>query len=40
MSYSDQYAEKKMFQRLMERLRRIVPRGEGFAPVMLLPALR
>jgi hypothetical protein len=39
VSYSDQYAEKGMFQRLMDRLRRIVPRGEGFAPVM-LPALR
>ena len=39
VSYSDQYAEKGTFQRLMDRLCRIVPRGEGFAPVM-LPALR
>jgi len=39
VSYSDQYEEKGVFQRLMDRLRRIVPRGQGYAPVM-QPALR
>jgi hypothetical protein len=39
VSYSDHYEEKGMFQRLMDRLRRIVPRGQGYAPVM-QPALR
>ena len=39
VSYSDQYEEKGMFERLMERLRRIKPRGQGYAPVM-VPALR
>ena len=39
VSYSDHYEEKGMFQRLMDRLRRIAPRGEGYAPVM-VPALR
>lgn len=39
VSYSDHYEEKGVFQRLMERLRRIVPRAQGYAPVM-LPALR
>lgn len=39
VSYSDHYEEKGMFERLMDRLRRIVPRGPGYAPVM-LPALR
>ena len=38
VSYSDQYQEKGMFERLMDRLRRIVPRGQGYAPVM-VPAL-
>jgi len=33
------YEEKGVFERLMNRLRRIVPRGTGCAPVM-LPALR
>jgi len=28
-----------MFERLMDRLRRIAPRGPGYAPVM-APALR
>jgi hypothetical protein len=28
-----------VFERLMDRLRKIVPRGSGYAPVM-LPALR
>ena len=37
--YSDHYEEKGVFQRLMNRLRRIVPRGQGYAPVM-VPALR
>ena len=39
VSYSDHYEEKGVFERLMNRLRRIVPRGSGYAPVM-LPALR
>ncbi len=39
VSYSDHYEEKGMFQRLMDRLRRIAPRGQGYAPVM-QPALR
>ena len=39
VSYSDHYEEKGVFQRLMGRLRRIAPRGQGYAPVM-VPALR
>jgi len=39
VSYSDHYEEKGIFERLMERLRRIAPRGTGYAPVM-MPALR
>ena len=39
VSYSDQYEEKGVLQRLMDRLRRITPRGGGYAPVM-VPALR
>jgi hypothetical protein len=39
VSYSDQYAEKGIFQRLMDRLRRIRLLGDSCAPVM-LPALR
>ncbi len=39
VSYSDHYEEKGVFERLMARLRRIVPCGQGYAPVM-LPALR
>lgn len=39
VSYSDHYEEKDMFERLMDRLRRIARRGPGFAPVM-TPALR
>jgi hypothetical protein len=39
VSYSDHYEEKNVFQRLMDRLRRIAPRAEGYAPVM-VPALR
>jgi hypothetical protein len=39
VSYSDQYEEKGVFERLMDRLRRIAPRGQGYAPVM-VPALR
>jgi hypothetical protein len=38
VSYSDHYDEKGVFQRLMDRLRRIVPRAGGYAPVM-VPAL-
>ena len=37
--YSDHYEEKGVFNRLMDRLRRIVPRAQGYAPVM-VPALR
>ena len=39
VSYSDHYEEKGVFERLMNRLRRIVPCGQGYAPVM-YPALR
>jgi len=39
ISYSDHYEEKGIFERLMDRLRRIAPRREGYAPVM-VPALR
>ena len=39
VSYSDHYEEKGVFERLMDRLRRIAPRGPGYAPVM-VPALR
>ena len=38
VSYSDHYEEKGVFERLMNRLRGIVPCGEGYAPVM-QPAL-
>jgi hypothetical protein len=34
VSYSDHYQEKGVFQRLMERLCRIAPRGPSFAPVV------
>ncbi|MDZ4799627.1 MAG: IS1380 family transposase [Bryobacteraceae bacterium] len=39
VSYGDHYEEKGVFNRLMDRLRRITPRAQGYAPVM-LPALR
>jgi hypothetical protein len=39
VSYSDHYEEKGVFERLMDRLRKIVPRAQGYAPVM-VPALR
>ena len=39
VSYSDHYEEKGVFERLMNRLRQIVPCGRGNAPVM-QPALR
>ena len=39
VSYSDHYEEKVVFARLMDRLRRIAPRCEGYAPVM-VPVLR
>ena len=38
VSYSDHYEEKGVFDRLMNRLRGIMPRGEAYAPVM-QPAL-
>lgn len=34
VSYSDHYEEKGVFERLMNRLRAIVPRASGFAPVI------
>jgi len=34
VSYSDHYAEKGLFGRLLERLRGIVPQGGSFAPVL------
>jgi hypothetical protein len=34
VSYSDHYEEKSVFQRLMERLRSIAPRGPSFRPVV------
>jgi hypothetical protein len=37
--YSDHYEEQGAFERLMVRLRRIVPRAQGYAPVV-VPALR
>ena len=33
VSYSDQYEEKGVFERLMDRLRRITPRGQSYAPL-------
>ena len=39
VSYSDHYEEKGVFERLMNRLRNIAPRAQGYAPVM-VPALR
>jgi len=39
VSYSNHYEEKGVFERLMVRLRRIVPRAQGYAAVM-VPALR
>jgi len=34
ISYSENYAEKGLFDRLMGRLRAVVPSGESFAPVV------
>jgi hypothetical protein len=39
VSYSDHYEEQGVFQRLMTRLRSIMPGGQSYAPVM-TPALR
>jgi len=39
VSYSDHYEEKGVFERLVERLRRIAPGAQGYVPVM-VPALR
>ena len=39
VSYSDHYEEKSGFERLMDRLRRIASRADGYRPVM-VPALR
>jgi len=38
VSYSDQYAERGLFQRLMDRLRNIAPGEASFAPVLLTPS--
>ncbi len=38
VSYGDHYEEKGLFNRLMDRLRRIAPSGQGYTPVM-TPAL-
>ena len=37
ISYSDQYAERGLFQRLMDRLRDIAPAESDFKPVFLTP---
>jgi hypothetical protein len=37
ISYSDRYQEKGLFQRLMERLRRISPGAGNFVPVLATP---
>jgi hypothetical protein len=37
ISYSDQYAERGLFQRLLDRLRNIVPAQSDFKPVLLTP---
>ena len=37
VSYSDQYAERGLFQRLLDRLRTIAPGEASFAPVLLTP---
>ena len=39
VSYSDHYGEKGVFERLMDRLRRIARCAQGYEPVM-VPALR
>ena len=39
VSFGDHYGEKGLFNRLMDRLRRIAPSSNGYAPVM-TPALR
>jgi len=39
VSYSDHYQEQGVFERLMDRLRKIAPRAQGYEPVM-VPALR
>ena len=37
ISYSDQYPERGLFQRLMDRLRNITPSPAGFLPVLVTP---
>jgi hypothetical protein len=37
VSYRDQYAERGLFQRLMDRLRTIAPGEASFAPLLLTP---
>jgi hypothetical protein len=37
ISYSDQYAERGLFQRLMERLREIAKGPASFLPVLARP---
>jgi hypothetical protein len=34
VSYSDHYQDQGLFHRLMDRVRRIAPRGDGFLPVL------
>jgi hypothetical protein len=34
VSYSDHYQDQGLFHRLMDRVRRITPRGDGFLPVL------
>jgi hypothetical protein len=34
ISYSDQYADRGLFQRLMNRLRKVAPRNGKFLPVL------
>ena len=34
VSYSDHYADRSLFQRLMDRLRSVTAEGNGFAPVI------
>ena len=37
VSYSDHYQEKDIFQKLMDRLRKVTGSGSGFSPVIATP---
>jgi hypothetical protein len=37
VSYSDHYEEKRIFSRLLDRLRAIAPDGQRFGPVLATP---